>query len=107
MNKFKIKKDDKVMVLTGKDKGKVGKVLQLLRKKDAVLVEQVNKVKRHVKANPYKGESGGIVEKEAPLHISNVAILCGSCAKPSRVGYKTTESGEKIRYCKKCEELID
>ncbi|MFP4071011.1 MAG: 50S ribosomal protein L24 [Desulfovibrionales bacterium] len=107
MKKFRIHKDDKVMVLAGKDKGKVGKVLKILRKKDQVLVEQVNMVKRHVKANPYKGDSGGIVDKESPLHISNVAVLCNACTKPSRIGYKITEGGKKIRYCKKCDETID
>ena len=107
MKKFKIKKDDKVMIMAGKDRGKIGKVLKLLRKKDMVLVEQVNKVKRHVKANPYKGDSGGIVEKESPLHISNVALVCDACAKPSRVGYRIQENGKKVRYCKKCDELID
>jgi large subunit ribosomal protein L24 len=107
MKKFKIKKDDKVMVLAGKDRGKVGKVLKLLRKRDMVLVEQINKVKRHVKANPYKASSGGIVEKESPLHISNVALVCDACAKPSRVGYRIQDNGKKVRYCKKCDEPID
>jgi large subunit ribosomal protein L24 len=107
MKKFKIKKDDKVMVLVGKDRGKIGKILKILHKKDMVLVEQVNKVKRHVKANPYKGSTGGIVEKESPLHISNVALVCNACAKPSKVGYRIQDNGKKVRYCKKCDELID
>jgi large subunit ribosomal protein L24 len=107
MKKFKIKKDDKVMVLVGKDRGKIGKILKILHKKDMVLVEQVNKVKRHVKAKPYKGSTGGIVEKESPLHISNVALVCNACAKPSKVGYRIQDNGKKVRYCKKCDELID
>lgn len=107
MKKFKIRKDDKVMVIAGKDKGKVGKVLKIFRKKDRVLVEKVNMVKRHTKANPYTQQAGGIVEKEAAIHISNVALICDACTKPTRVGYKVTADGEKVRFCKKCNETID
>jgi len=107
MNKLRIKKEDKVMVLAGKDKGKVGKVMRIIRKKDQVLVEKVNMVKRHTKPNPYAQQAGGIVEKESPLHVSNVALLCDACAKPTRVGYRTTADGKKVRFCKKCNEMID
>ena len=107
MHKMRIKKEDKVMVLAGKDKGKVGKIMRIIRKKDQVLVEKVNMVKRHTKPNPYAQQPGGIVEKEAPLHVSNVALLCDACAKPTRVGYKTTSDGKKVRFCKKCNEMID
>ena len=105
--KTKIRKDDKVMVLAGKDKGKIGKVLKLLPKRDRVLVENVNKVSRHTKANPYANQPGGIVEKEAPLHVSNVAVVCSSCTKPTRVGYRRLEGGKKVRFCKQCNEIID
>ncbi|XPV75309.1 MAG: 50S ribosomal protein L24 [Desulfovibrio sp.] len=104
--KRKILKDDKVMVIAGKDKGKIGKVLKVLRNKDRILVEGVNKVSRHVKANPYLSQPGGIVEKEAPLHISNVAVMCNACTKPTRIGYKVLESGKKVRFCKKCNEIF-
>lgn len=107
MKTYKIRKNDKVIVTAGKDKGKVGRVLKLLPKSDRVLVEKVNMVKRHTKANPYAKTAGGIVEKEAPLHISNVALLCDACAKPTRVGYKATEDGKKVRFCKKCNQDID
>jgi len=107
MKKFRLRKEDKVMIIAGKDKGKIGKILKLLPKKDKVLVEKVNMVKRHTKGNPYQGQAGGIVEKEAPLAVSNVALLCASCAKPTRVGYKQTEDGKKKRFCKKCSEMID
>ena len=107
MKKCKIHKDDKVMVIAGKDKGKFGKVLKLLPKKDAVLVEKVNMVKRHTKGNPYKQTPSGIVEKEAALDISNVALICNSCAKPTRVGYREGQDGKKVRFCKKCNEQID
>ena len=107
MLKHKLKKNDKVMVTAGKDKGKIGKVLKVRHSKDQVLVEKVNVVKRHTKANPHRSIGGGIVEKEAPLHISNVALLCDACTKPTRVGTRITEQGKRIRFCRKCNELID
>ena len=103
----KIRKDDKVIIMAGKDKGKVGKVLRVIGKKERVLVEKVNMVKRHQKGNPYMQQPGGIQEKEAPIAISNVQLLCDACAKPTRVGYKFTEDGKKIRFCKKCNEVIE
>lgn len=106
MKQTRVHKDDKVQVIAGKDKGKIGKVLKILRKHDRVLVEKVNVVKRHTRGNPYSGQQGGIVEKEAPIHVSNVAVVCDACAKPTRVGYKYTEDGKKVRFCKKCNEII-
>lgn len=105
--KTKIKKDDKVMIIAGKDKGKIGKVLKILKKKDAVLVEKVNMVQRHTKANPYANQPGGIVEKEMPIHISNVMVMCSACTTPTRIGYVSTTDGKKVRYCKKCNEQFD
>jgi len=104
--KFRIHKDDKVMILVGKDKGKIGRVLRIYSKKDKVLVEKVNMVKRHTKGNPYKQQAAGIVEKEAPIAISNVQVLCNACTKPTRVGYRITEDDKKVRFCKKCNETI-
>lgn len=104
--KTKIRKEDKVMVIAGKDKGKIGKVLKILKKKDCVLVEKVNVVKRHTKANPYANQPGGIVEKEAPIHVSNVQVVCDACTKPTRIGYKKTEDDKKVRFCKKCNEIF-
>ncbi len=106
MKQYRVHKDDKVMVVSGKDKGKIGKVLKVLRKKDRVLVEQVNMVKRHTKANPYLQQPGGIVEKETPIHVSNVMVMCDACANPTKVGYRYTEDGKKVRFCKKCNEII-
>ena len=103
----RIRKEDKVMVMAGKDKGKIGKVLRVLSKTDRVLVEKVNMVKRHTKGNPYRQQPGGIIEKEAPIDLSNVQVLCSSCANPTRVGYKVTEEGKKVRICKKCNEMLD
>jgi large subunit ribosomal protein L24 len=106
MKKFKIHKNDKVMITVGREKGKIGKVLKLFPKTERVLVEGVNKVKRHSKGNPYKGEAGGIKEMESPLHYSNVAFVCDSCAKPTRVGVKTIDTDKKVRFCKKCNEIV-
>lgn len=107
MKAFRIRKDDKVMVIAGKDAGKIGKVLKILRKKDRVLVEKVNMVKRHMRANPYRQQPGGIMEKEMPVHVSNLMVMCSACAKPTRVGYKYTEDGTKVRFCKKCNEVME
>ena len=103
--KFKIKKGDKVVVLTGRDKGKSGEVLGVLRTEGRVLVQGVNMVKRHTKPRP--GQPGGIVEKEAAIHVSNVAHLDPTSQKPTRVGYRILEDGRKVRYAKRSGEVID
>ena len=100
MKQFRIHKDDKVMVIAGKDEGKIGKVLKVLRKSDRVLVEKVNVAKRHVRPNPYKREPGGIVEKEMPIHVSNLMVVCSACGKPTRVHHKVNADGTKERMCK-------
>ena len=107
MKQYRIRKNDKVMVITGKDKGKIGSVLKVLSKKDAVLIEKVNMAKRHTKGNPYQQRAGGIIEKEMPIDISNVMLVCNACAKPAKVGYRPTEDGKKVRFCKKCNEIIE
>lgn len=107
MKQFRIHKDDKVMVIAGKDKGKIGKVLKVLRKNDKVLVEKVNVVKRHTRPNPYRQQPGGIFEKEMPIHVSNLMVVCSACASATKVGYRYTEDGTKVRFCKKCNEIID
>jgi large subunit ribosomal protein L24 len=107
MMKYKILVNDKVMVLTGKDKGKVGTVKAVYKKDGRVVVDKVNLAKRHVKGNPYTGKSGGIQDIEVPMHISNVAVICESCTHPTRIGYKITDDGRKMRYCKKCQEMLD
>ena len=106
MKQFRIRKDDKVMVIAGKDQGKIGKVLKVLHKHDSVVVEKVNVAKRHVKPNPYRREPGGIVDKEMPIHVSNLMVVCPACAAPTRVGYRYAEDGKKIRFCKKCNETL-
>lgn len=101
----KIKRNDEVIVTTGRDKGKRGKVLRVLE--DRVTVSGVNMVKRHTRPNPQAGIAGGIVEKEASLHISNVALVDSSTGKPSRVGYKLLADGKKVRVFRKTGEVID
>jgi len=106
MKQFRIRKDDKVMIVTGKDEGKIGKILKILKKSDRVLVEKVNLAKRHVKPNPYKREAGGIVEKEMPINVSNIMVVCQACNKPTRVGYKHDDANKKVRFCKKCNATL-
>lgn len=103
----KIKKGDDVIVLTGKDKGKRGTVLRTLRTAQRVVVENVNVVKRHTKPNPNRGTGGGIVEKEMPLHVSNVALYNPASKKGERVGVRILEDGRKVRYFRSNNEVID
>jgi large subunit ribosomal protein L24 len=101
-----IKKDDKVKIIAGKDKGKVGKVLKVNTKKNRLLVENINIVKRHTKPNA-QNRQGGILESEAPIHWSNVMLMCNKCIEPVRVKSKTLDDGKKVRVCRKCDEIID
>ncbi|WP_340150288.1 50S ribosomal protein L24 [uncultured Sneathiella sp.] len=103
--KFAVKKGDKVVVLTGKDKGRSGEVLSVLRKDRRVLVSGINMVKRHTKQS--QTEQGGIVEKEAAIHISNVALQDPKDGKATRVGYKNLDDGRKVRFAKRSGEVID
>lgn len=98
--KTHVSKGETVMIVTGKEKNKTGKILQLLPKKDRVIVEGLNMVKRHVKARG--NEPGGIKEKEAAIHISNVMPYCSKCAKPVRIRNQVLENGDKQRICVKC-----
>jgi large subunit ribosomal protein L24 len=102
----KIRKNDDVMVIAGKDKGKRGSVVRVLTD-DRLIVENVNMVKRHTKPNPARGVAGGIVEKEAPIHVSNVMLFNPLTKKPDRVGYRTLEDGRKVRYFKSNDEVLD
>jgi len=101
---LKIRKDDEVVVITGKDKGKKGKVLKVLDQK--LIVSGINIVKRHTKPNPNKGVAGGIVEKEAAIQLSNVAIYNPQTEKADRVGFKVEEDGNKVRFYKSTNEVI-
>jgi len=101
-----IKKNDKVKVIAGKDKGKIGRVLSVDRKKNRLLVEHVNIVKRHTRPSA-KNKQGGIVESEAPIHWSNALLMCNKCLAPVRIKMQHLEDGKKVRMCRKCNELID
>ena len=103
--KLKVKKGDTVIVIAGKDKGKTGEIVRVLPKELRVVVQGVNRVKRHTR--PAMGSPGGIVEKEAPLHVSNVAHLDPKDRKPTRVGFKVLDDGRKVRFAKRSGELID
>ena len=101
MNKMSIRKDDTVVVLSGKDKGKQGKVLKTEPKSGKVVVEKVNLVSRHTKPRR-QGEEGGIHQKEAPIYASKVMRVCPKCNKPTRAAHKVLADGKKVRICKKC-----
>ncbi len=101
----KVRKGDRVIVLTGKDKGKTGEVLRALPKEDRVVVAGVNMIKRHQRPGP--GQAGGIEEREASIHVSNVAHVDPTSRKPTRVGFRTLDDGRKVRFAKRSGELID
>jgi large subunit ribosomal protein L24 len=101
-----IRKNDIVKIMTGKEKGKVGRVLKVDREKGRIFIEKVNMVKRHVKPGKTHPQ-GGIVEKEAPLAYSNVLVMCDKCNKPARIAMRVDESGEKHRTCKRCGDIFE
>lgn len=103
---MKIQKNDNVLILTGKDKGKKGKVRKALPDKDSVIVEGLNLIKRHSKTKG-KTRQAGIIELEGRIHVSNVMVICNKCNKPVRVGVRILEDGKKARYCHGCSEIID
>jgi len=105
-NKFRIKKGDTVMVISGDEKGKKGKILSVLPDENRIIVEGVNFVRRHTKQRSAR-EPGGILEKEAPIHISNAMLICPKCGEPTRVGKTKLTEGGWVRYCKNCQEIFD
>jgi large subunit ribosomal protein L24 len=102
-----IRKNDNVVVITGKDRGKRGRVLKIVAEKNRLVVEGVNIIKRHTKPNPQRNIKGGLVEREAALHASNVQIVCPECGQPTRLGKKILGDGRKVRICRKCEGVVD
>ncbi len=101
----KLKRNDQVEVIAGKDKGRVGKILRI-HSGDRIVVERINMIKRHTKPN-MANQQGGIIEREAPIHISNVKLICPKCNKTVRIGKKILEDGTKVRVCRKCGESVD
>jgi large subunit ribosomal protein L24 len=101
-----IRKNDSVMVVTGRERGKTGKILRVMPDRDAAIIERVNLVKRHAKARGPQ-QPGGIVEKEAPIRLSNIMLMCDKCNAPVRVGRKIMGDGDKARVCRRCGDPID
>lgn len=101
-----IKKNDQVRVLAGRDKGKMGRVLEVEPGKNRLYVEHVNMIKRHTRPNPAKQIRGGVLEKEGPIHVSNVALVCSECG-PTRIQHRAKADGKKVRICVKCEKSLD
>jgi large subunit ribosomal protein L24 len=102
-----IRRNDNVVVITGKDRGKRGRVLKVVPGSNRLVVEGVNFIKRHTKPNPQRQVKGGVVEREAALHASNVQLVCPECGKPTRLGRKILGDGRKVRICRKCEGVVD
>jgi large subunit ribosomal protein L24 len=112
--KLKIKKGDSVEVIAGKDTGKRGTVTRVLPSEGRVIVERVNMIKRHTKPRPAPRKSGssqiipgGVIEREAPLPVSNVQVVCPACGTPSRIGFRVNKDGNKVRFCRSCDKDID
>jgi large subunit ribosomal protein L24 len=107
MNKLTFKKNDVVMVITGKNKGKTGKILKVIPEKDRVIVEKVNFIKEFIRRDQSRNIQGGVMEKEAPIHVSNVMLYCSECGRGIRMKKKKLEDGSSIRVCNRCESTIE
>ena len=103
----RIKKNDEVVMLSGRDKGKRGRVISVNPEDGKALVDNVNFVKRHTKANPQKNIKGGILEREAPVPLSQLMLVCKECQQPTRLAFKKQEDGRKTRVCKKCDAILE
>lgn len=102
-----VKKNDTVLVLSGKDKGSKGRVLSVDARRGKAIVEGVAEIKRHTRPNPQKNIKGGIVTRESPVHVSNLMVVCNECGKATRVGRKFLDDGTKVRICRKCDGILD
>jgi len=105
--RVRIRKNDTVEVLSGKDSGKRGKVLMVLPDRNRVVVQGVNFIKRHTRPNPQRNIKGGIAEREASIHASNLMVVCGECGKRTRIGASALDDGRKVRVCRKCKGVLD
>ena len=105
--RMNLRKNDTVQVLSGRDAGKQGKVLKVIREKNRVIVQGVGFTKKHTRPNPQRNIKGGIAEREAPIHASNVMIVCGECNKRTRIGHKVMGDGKKARICRRCQGVLD
>jgi len=107
MNKLMLKKNDMVMVISGKDKGKTGKILKVFPEKDKVIVEKVNFIKEFIRRDQSRNIQGGVMEKESPIHVSNLMLYCSECGRGIRVKKKKLGDGNNIRVCNRCESTIE
>lgn len=107
MNKMLIRKNDNVIVISGKDKGKIGKVLKVIPEKRKIIIEKINFIKEFIRRDQSKNVQGGIMEKEGPLHVSNVMLYCSECAQGVRVKNMELADGSRVRVCKKCDITIE
>ena len=104
---YSLKKNDNVVVIAGRDRGKRGRVLRVIPDKARVIVEGVNFIKRHTRPNPQRNIKGGIVEREAALAAANVQIICPECGAPTRIGSRRLDDGTRVRFCRKCKGAVD
>jgi large subunit ribosomal protein L24 len=107
MNKVMFKKNDMVMIISGKDKGKTGKILKVFPEKNKVVVEKVNFIKEFIRRDQSRNIQGGVMEKEAPIHVSNLMLYCSECGRGIRIRKKRLEDGSNIRVCSRCESTIE
>ena len=105
--RIRLKKNDTVQVIAGRDAGKQGKILKVIPEKNRVIVQGVGFIKKHTRPNPQRNIKGGIAEREAPIHASNVMIVCGECGKRTRIGSRVLADGKKVRICRKCDGALD
>ena len=103
----RIRKNDQVVVITGRDRGKRGKVLRIFPGRNRAIVERINMIKRHTRPNPQQNIKGGVVEREGSIHVSNLMVVCGECDRPTRPRHKLLNDGRKARLCHQCEGVID
>ena len=104
---LRVKKDDEVLILAGKDQGKNGRVLRAFPVRQRAVVENINVLRKHTRPNPQKNIKGGVVERESPINLANLMVICRECGKPSRNGYSELSDGKKVRVCRRCNGTID
>ena len=104
---LRIRKNDQVVVIAGRDRGKRGKVLRVFPSRNRAIVERINMMKRHTRPNPQQNIKGGLIEREASIEVSNLMIVCGECDRPTRLRHKRLNDGRKVRICHQCEGVID
>ena len=102
-----VRRNDTVLVLAGKSRGRTGRVLKVFPSEGRAIVEGVNFVRKHTRANPQKNIKGGVLERESPIDASNLMVVCGECAKATRVGHRVLEDGKKVRTCRRCDGILD